>query len=300
MSTEEDYATSDRDFYIGKTYSSYFAVALYGEDGIIKATCRNFRAVLDEMNKNRTTETENNSETSEDDHLVNGLEERVIKELLEIKQEMDATAPHSLNEKTREELERQDEDHQADVLAIVGMASALSQFSKESLGGGMESFETENGYKIYAERVPIGNDAFTLLFIPTKEGKHAFLESFIETRLRAGLQKFRGTTIREFINSFVGEVDRKFENEFTNLSLISQRLEAQKKVTHGGKPALLYAPSGVRYGYNLSREGAAFQSEMETIAKMGKELGKRKLLLEYGKRKLLLEDLGDCFLVTNL
>lgn len=298
MSTDEDYATSDRDFYIGKTFSSYFAVALYGEDGIIKATCRNFRAVLDEMNKNRTKETENIFETAEDEPLFDGLEERVIKGLLEIQQEMDATAPHS--EKIREGLERQDEDHQADILAIVGMTSALSQFSKESLGGGMESFETENGYKIYAERVPIGNEAFTLLFIPTKEGKHAFLESFIEKNFRAGLQKIRGTTIREFINSFVGEVDRMFENEFTNLSLISQRIEAQKKVTHGGKPALLYAPSGVRYGYNLSREGTAFQSEMEAIAKMGKELGATPIEVRYGKRKLLVEDLGDCFLVANL
>ncbi|MFX0116968.1 MAG: hypothetical protein ACFFB3_20645, partial [Candidatus Hodarchaeota archaeon] len=205
-----------------------------------------------------------------------------------------------LNERIRGELERRDEEIKADVLAIVGMASALSQFSKESLGGGMESFETENGYKIYAERFTIATEGYTLLFIPTKEGKHAFLESFIETGLRIGLRKARKATIREFINSFVGEVDGMFENEFANLTLISRRLESEKKIRHGGKPALLYAPSGVRYGYNLAREGATFQSEMETVAKMGKELGTSPIEVRYGKRKLLLEDLGDCYLVTIL
>ncbi|MHA2369317.1 MAG: hypothetical protein ACXADX_10895 [Candidatus Hodarchaeales archaeon] len=254
MNPEEDYAVSGRDFYIGKTYSSYFAVALYGDDGIIKATCRNFRVVLDEMNEDRR----------------------------------------------KKSVSTYEENHQADILSIVGMTSALSEFSKESLGGGLKSFETENGYKIYAERLSIEDHEYTLLFIPTKEGKHAFLESFIESGLRNGLRKIRDKTVREFINIFVGDVDGLFENEFSNLSLISQRLEAEKKVTHGGKPALLYAPSGVRYGYNLSREGPAFQSELETIAKMCKAIRSSPIEVRYGKRKLHFEDLGDCYLVTIL
>ena len=127
MSTEEDYAKSDQDFYIGKTHSSYFAAALYGEDGIIKATCRNFRLVLDEMNEDRTKKIESDIEAFEDELFFKGLEKKLRSERLEKEEGMDEAKFIGLNERIREELERRDEEIQADVLAIVGMASALSE-----------------------------------------------------------------------------------------------------------------------------------------------------------------------------
>ncbi len=295
MDSDVEWLDKDQDFYIGKTYSSYFAVALYGEDGIIKATCRNFRSLLEEMSKGSGDEIDEVIETFEDDLFFSQLGEKLKQQRLET-QEKSKNA--NLNKKIRDTLERRDEEHHADILAIVGMTSALSQFSKESLGGGMRSFETENGYKIFAEGIKLDPENYTMLFIPTRQGTHAFLESFIEAGMHNGMKKARGDTVREYINSIVGEIDKIFENEFATLSLISARLEREKKIRHGGKPALLYAPSGVRFGYNLSSEGVAFQSEMETIAKMGKALGSEQVELRYGRRKLLFEDLGDCILVS--